>query len=85
MCLQHVFRGALTAGDLMRFLVSSQTIQRALSQTSVLFGQVPPLSTISHDCHFKVYSVLQVVRGMSAGTRVFEYMESIPTIPVEVG
>ena len=33
-------RSELTAGDLMRFLVSTQTIQRALSNTSVLFGQV---------------------------------------------
>ena len=38
--LKYMCRGALTPGDLMRFLVSSQTIQRALSQTSVLFGQV---------------------------------------------
>ena len=33
-------RQELTRGDLMGFLVSSQTIQRALSQSSVLFGQV---------------------------------------------
>eukprot|EP00049_Salpingoeca_infusionum_P011445 m.199009 g.199009 ORF g.199009 m.199009 type:complete len:726 (-) comp14929_c1_seq2:230-2407(-) len=33
-------RDQLSPGDLMQFLVSSQTIQRALSNTSVLFGQV---------------------------------------------
>ncbi|EDQ84738.1 uncharacterized protein MONBRDRAFT_29884 [Monosiga brevicollis MX1] len=33
-------QGTLGAGNLMEFLVCTQTIQRALSQTSVLFGQL---------------------------------------------
>lgn len=35
-----VTRAELSEGDLMAYLVSAQTIQKALSQTSVLFGQV---------------------------------------------
>ncbi|EGD83662.1 multidrug resistance protein 1 [Salpingoeca rosetta] len=58
-------RDEMTAGDLMRFLVSSQTIQRALSNTSVLFGQV--------------------VRGMGAGSRVFEYIKHNSYIPLTGG
>ncbi|XP_033021667.1 mitochondrial potassium channel ATP-binding subunit isoform X2 [Lacerta agilis] len=51
----------MTPGDLMSFLVSSQTVQRSLASMSILFGQV--------------------VRGMSAAARVFEYM----TFPPETG
>lgn len=35
-----LMRKEISEGDLMSYLVSAQTIQRALSQTSVLFGQV---------------------------------------------
>lgn len=42
----------LTAGQLMAYLMATQTIQRSLAQLSLLFGSV--------------------VRGISAGTRVFE-------------
>lgn len=52
-------------GDLMSFLVATQTIQRSLGHMSLLFGQV--------------------VRGMSAGARVFEYLVIKPTIPVTGG
>jgi len=52
-------------GDLMSFLVATQTIQRSLASMSLLFGQV--------------------VRGMSAGARVFEYLVIKPTIPVTGG
>jgi len=55
----------LTPGDLMAFLVSTQTIQRSLGHMSLLFGQF--------------------VRGVSAGTRVFEYINLEPTIPVKGG
>ena len=55
----------LTPGDLMAFLVSTQTIQRSLGQMSLLFGQV--------------------VKGMSAGTRVFEYINLQPEIPIKGG
>eukprot|EP00095_Tigriopus_kingsejongensis_P004287 maker-scaffold722_size106786-snap-gene-0.22 protein:Tk04287 transcript:maker-scaffold722_size106786-snap-gene-0.22-mRNA-1 annotation:"atp-binding cassette sub-family b member mitochondrial" len=55
----------LTAGDLMSFLVATQTIQRSLGQISLLFGQY--------------------VRGLSAGTRVFEYINLQPTIPLRGG
>ncbi|XP_072858746.2 mitochondrial potassium channel ATP-binding subunit isoform X1 [Pogona vitticeps] len=50
----------ITPGDLMSFLVSSQTVQRSMASISILFGQV--------------------LRGMSAGARVFEFM----TLPSEV-
>uniref|UniRef100_A0A8C4Q705 Mitochondrial potassium channel ATP-binding subunit n=1 Tax=Eptatretus burgeri TaxID=7764 RepID=A0A8C4Q705_EPTBU len=55
----------LSAGDLMSFLVASQTVQRSMANLSVLFGQV--------------------VRGLSAGSRVFEFMDLTPTIPVQGG
>ncbi|XP_037087475.1 LOW QUALITY PROTEIN: mitochondrial potassium channel ATP-binding subunit-like [Pollicipes pollicipes] len=55
----------LTAGDLMSFLVASQTIQRSLAQMSILFGTF--------------------VRGMSAGARVFEYMNLRAEIPIRGG
>ncbi|XP_059252093.1 mitochondrial potassium channel ATP-binding subunit isoform X1 [Mustela nigripes] len=55
----------LTGGDLMSFLVASQTVQRSMANLSVLFGQV--------------------VRGLSAGARVFEYMTLRPCIPLSGG
>eukprot|EP00094_Tigriopus_californicus_P007430 TCALIF_07153-PA protein Name:"Similar to abcb8 ATP-binding cassette sub-family B member 8, mitochondrial (Danio rerio)" AED:0.08 eAED:0.08 QI:0/0/0/1/1/1/5/0/596 len=55
----------LTAGDLMSFLVATQTIQRSLGQMSLLFGQM--------------------VKGLSAGTRVFEYVNLEPTIRLTGG
>ncbi|XP_036086567.1 mitochondrial potassium channel ATP-binding subunit isoform X4 [Rousettus aegyptiacus] len=55
----------LKGGDLMSFLVASQTVQRSMANLSVLFGQV--------------------VRGLSAGARVFEYMALSPCIPLSGG
>ncbi|KAE8594953.1 hypothetical protein XENTR_v10015396 [Xenopus tropicalis] len=55
----------LSAGELMSFLVASQTVQRSMANMSVLFGQV--------------------VRGLSAGGRVFEFMSLEPTIPLSGG
>ncbi|XP_026781818.3 mitochondrial potassium channel ATP-binding subunit isoform X1 [Pangasianodon hypophthalmus] len=55
----------MTPGDLMSFLVASQTVQRSLASISILFGQM--------------------VRGMSAGARVFEYMTLEPTISLTGG
>ncbi|XP_072269199.1 mitochondrial potassium channel ATP-binding subunit isoform X2 [Pyxicephalus adspersus] len=55
----------LSAGDLMSFLVASQTVQRSMANMSVLFGQV--------------------VRGLSAGGRVFEFMCLEPEIPLTGG
>lgn len=55
----------LTGGDLMSFLVASQTVQRSMANLSVLFGQV--------------------VRGLSAGARVFEYMALSPHIRLSGG
>lgn len=51
----------ITPGDLMSFLVSSQTVQRSMASISILFGQV--------------------LRGMSAGARVFEFMSLPPETP----
>lgn len=55
----------MSPGDLMAFLVSTQTIQRSLAQMSLLFGQF--------------------VRGTTAGTRVFDYINLVPTIPLHGG
>ncbi|KAL2097815.1 hypothetical protein ACEWY4_007022 [Coilia grayii] len=55
----------MSAGDLMSFLVASQTVQRSLASISILFGQM--------------------VRGISAGARVFEYMSQEPSIPLVGG
>lgn len=55
----------MSPGDLMSFLVASQTVQRSLASISILFGQV--------------------VRGMSSGARVFEYLALLPTIPISGG
>ncbi|KAL7886855.1 hypothetical protein AOLI_G00045760 [Acnodon oligacanthus] len=55
----------MSPGDLMSFLVASQTVQRSLASISILFGQM--------------------VRGISAGARVFEYLAFEPTIPLMGG
>lgn len=55
----------VSPGNLMAFLVATQTIQRSLGSLSVLFGQV--------------------VRGLSAGGRVFEFMEREPTVSLHGG
>ena len=55
----------ITAGNLMSFLVATQTIQKSLSQLSLLFG------------HY--------IRGVSAGIRVFEYMDIKPNITANHG
>lgn len=55
----------LTPGDLMSFLVATQTIERSLAHMSLLFGQA--------------------VRGMSAGARVFEFINANPKIPLSGG
>uniref|UniRef100_A0AAQ6AF86 Mitochondrial potassium channel ATP-binding subunit n=1 Tax=Amphiprion ocellaris TaxID=80972 RepID=A0AAQ6AF86_AMPOC len=52
----------MSPGDLMSFLVASQTVQRSLASISILFGQM--------------------VRGLSSGARVFEYLALQPTIPL---
>ncbi|XP_054625037.1 mitochondrial potassium channel ATP-binding subunit [Dunckerocampus dactyliophorus] len=55
----------MSPGDLMSFLVASQTVQRSLASISILFGQM--------------------VRGISAGARVFEYLALKPSIPLSGG
>lgn len=76
----------ISAGNLMSFLVATQTIQRY--STLVIF--------ILHcltGCHCTLprslgtLSVLfgQVVRGVAAGSRVFEYMELHPSVPLVGG
>uniref|UniRef100_A0A8C7KVQ9 Mitochondrial potassium channel ATP-binding subunit n=1 Tax=Oncorhynchus kisutch TaxID=8019 RepID=A0A8C7KVQ9_ONCKI len=55
----------MSPGDLMSFLVASQTVQRSLASISILFGQM--------------------VRGLSSGARVFEYLSLEPTIPLSGG
>lgn len=58
-------RNDMSPGDLMSFLVASQTVQRSLASISILFGQM--------------------VRGMSAGARVFEYLTLEPSVPLTGG
>ncbi|XP_027560235.1 ATP-binding cassette sub-family B member 8, mitochondrial [Neopelma chrysocephalum] len=55
----------LSPGDLMSFLVASQTVQRSLANISILMGQV--------------------VRGLSAGARVFELLTLEPLVPLKGG
>ncbi|XP_061879488.1 mitochondrial potassium channel ATP-binding subunit isoform X1 [Entelurus aequoreus] len=55
----------MSPGELMSFLVASQTVQRSLASISILFGQM--------------------VRGVSAGARVFEYLALKPSIPLSGG
>lgn len=62
---QYMSSGEITAGDLMSFLVATQTVERSLAQMSILFGQL--------------------VRGISAGSRVFEYINHESTIPLQGG
>ncbi|QQP35441.1 ATP-binding cassette sub-family B member 8 mitochondrial [Caligus rogercresseyi] len=57
--------GGLNSGQLMSFLVSVQTIQRSLTQVSLLFGHL--------------------VKGLASGSRVFEYIERVPSIPLTGG
>jgi len=58
-------RKEMAAGDLMSYLVATQSIQKSLSTISILFGQM--------------------VRGISSGARVFEYMESRPSMRLSGG
>ncbi|XP_069778766.1 mitochondrial potassium channel ATP-binding subunit isoform X2 [Narcine bancroftii] len=60
-----IARDQLRAGDMMSFLVATQTVQRSLSQISIAFGQI--------------------IRGMSSGSRVFEFMTLEPKIPIKGG
>ncbi|XP_044738970.1 mitochondrial potassium channel ATP-binding subunit-like [Chrysoperla carnea] len=55
----------LSAGQLMAFLMATQTIQRSLTQISLLFGSV--------------------IRGLAAGSRVFEYINLQPTMALKGG
>ncbi|KAG9355830.1 hypothetical protein JZ751_000672 [Albula glossodonta] len=55
----------MSPGDLMSFLVASQTVQRSMASISILFGQM--------------------VRGTSAGARVFEFLMLEPSIPLSGG
>ncbi|XP_063183861.1 mitochondrial potassium channel ATP-binding subunit [Chroicocephalus ridibundus] len=55
----------LSPGDLMSFLVASQTVQRSMANISILLGQV--------------------VRGLSAGARVFELLRLEPGVGLRGG
>ncbi|XP_077300096.1 mitochondrial potassium channel ATP-binding subunit [Arctopsyche grandis] len=57
--------GQLSGGDVMAFLINSQTIQRSSAQLSLLFGSV--------------------IKGLSAGGRVFEYINRETNMPVKGG
>ncbi|KAG5673051.1 hypothetical protein PVAND_003128 [Polypedilum vanderplanki] len=56
---------SITAGELMAFLVASQSVQRALSQGSILMGVL--------------------IRGITSGARVFEYMMIEPKVDLVEG
>lgn len=55
----------LTAGELMAYLMATQTIQRSLAQLSVLFGSV--------------------IRGLAAGSRIFQYINMQPSMKLKGG
>lgn len=55
----------VSPGELMSFLVATQTIQRSLTQLSLLFGQV--------------------VKGLVAGARVFEFINLETSMPLAGG
>jgi len=55
----------ISAGNLMSFLVATQTIQRSLSQLSILFGQY--------------------IRGVTAATRIFAFMDIEPSVDLKKG
>ncbi|XP_060680529.1 mitochondrial potassium channel ATP-binding subunit isoform X2 [Hemiscyllium ocellatum] len=55
----------LRAGDLMSFLVATQTVQRSLANISITLGQV--------------------IRGISSGSRVFEFLTLQSNIPIQGG
>ncbi|XP_032662942.1 mitochondrial potassium channel ATP-binding subunit isoform X1 [Odontomachus brunneus] len=61
---QLLSTGFLTPGDLMAFLMATQTVQKSLGQLSVLFGTY--------------------MRGISAGARVFQYLD-MPPSPMMIG
>ncbi|KAF5280392.1 hypothetical protein FQR65_LT03201 [Abscondita terminalis] len=55
----------LTPGQLMAYLMATQTIQRSLAQVSLLFGAT--------------------VRGMAAGSRIFQFLELKPNMNLQGG
>ncbi|NWI08317.1 ABCB8 protein, partial [Crypturellus soui] len=78
---------ALSPGDLMSFLVASQTVQRSMANISVLFGQVGagrggggPAPAAHGDI-----ALPQVVRGLSAGARVLELVVLEPRVALRGG
>lgn len=83
----------LTPGDLMSFLVASQTIQRSVSQLSLLFGHLLKGKhyTVSIPVELETREYLDLMRpfpgwaGISAGARVQEYINLKPGIPLSGG
>ncbi|KAK4883951.1 hypothetical protein RN001_000222 [Aquatica leii] len=55
----------LSPGQLMAYLMATQTVQKSLGQVSLLFGTV--------------------VRGMAAGSRVFQFIDLKPKMPLVGG
>ncbi|PNF13674.1 ATP-binding cassette sub-family B member 8, mitochondrial [Cryptotermes secundus] len=60
-----VSNNQVSPGDIMSFLVATQTIQRSLTQLSLLFGQM--------------------VKGLGAGARVFEFINLESSMPIKGG
>jgi hypothetical protein len=65
----------------MAFLVSTQTVERSLSNMSILFGQV---CCHSYSLPSPCLPDAQVVRGANAGARVLEYVALQPSTPRKV-
>lgn len=60
-----VSNNQVSPGEIMSFLVATQTIQRSLTQLSLLFGQM--------------------VKGLGAGARVFEFINLESSMPIVGG
>jgi len=65
---QYVSEHRLSAGDLMAFLVATQTIQRSLTQVSVLIGQA--IRGMSAGARIHEYQRLSSTIPLDDGTRI---------------
>ena len=65
---QYVYQNRISAGDLMAFLVATQTIQRSLTQISVLIGQA--IRGMSAGARIHQYQKLTSCISLEHGIRI---------------
>lgn len=79
----------VTPGNLMAFLVATQTIQRSVDgwRWAIIRASAYDIVQLMYFRSLASLSLLfgQVIRGLSAGSRVFEFMEQRPQIPLHGG